>query len=320
MSSDPIAGDFVKHEKFGNGKVISSDGVLVRIYFKNTIEPSPSKRVRTFKAPWPNLTFVDPFPDPELDNLPPWTGDRFEGAKITRTLDDAKKVFLRFFSEGLDDPGFTKHEKQYKLSACERYNALIRKDLYTLASNDDHAAIAARLDAVYGDPKAPKIGPDTRLNLLYQKIDEPAYFDALRAGGSDTSRYAEAASEFIESANQTTFDEYLAALRKLPTRKGGAAIDGWTTLTWLPFIAAPDRHIVIKPTIVQSFASALPYEIQYSSDLNYRTYSRCVDMAKRLGDILATSELNLQGRELNMIDVQSFMWVVERWTGTDPTS
>lgn len=315
MSNEPVPRNFVRHESLGVGKVVSGDGVTLRIYFKDVREPDPAIRVRSFKAPWTHLSLIDTFPDAEFDNLPPWNGERFEGARNPVNLEQAKKTFLRFFPEGLDDPGFIKQEKQYKVSASVRYHTLVEDKLRAWAEADDHGAIAAGLNAVYGDPKASKDGPDTRLNLLYQKVEEPAYFDALRAGGADTSRYAAAMLDFLDSGTKESFDKYLEAVRKLPTKK--ASIDLWTTVTWLPFIADPDRHFLIKPTIVQAFAGALPFDIQYRADLNYRTYAKTVDMARYLGDVLAKSELNPARRALDMIDVQSFMWVVERWTAKD---
>lgn len=313
MNNDPVSGDFVKHAKLGLGKVLSTDGIMVRIYFKDSNEPNPDNRVRLFKAPFPYLTIVNSFPDTELDNLPPWKDERFVREKTTLSLDRSKIIFSRFF-KGLDDPDFIKKELQYKMSAHDRYQTLFADQARLLIERNDHDSIARCLDAIYGDPKARKEGLDERLNLLDHKYEAPPYFDALRAGGEHTTRFAEAALNFVESGNKESFDRYLTALCALPTRKNGASIELWTTFTWLPFIAAPDRHFLVKPTIVQEFASILPFDIHYKKgEINYRTYTKCVDMARRIGDILAESELNLRKRTLDMIDVQSFMWVVERY-------
>jgi hypothetical protein len=47
--------------------------------------------------------------------------------------------------------------------------------------------------------------------------------------------------------------------------------------------------------------------------VNYESYTRIVDMATRLAEVLQHSAINLEQKPLDMMDVQSFMWVVERY-------
>lgn len=311
-------GAYVRHPSWGPGKVVSADSSLIRVYFRDVDEPFPEKRVKTFdQKGLPMLTVIEPFADAALDNLPPWKDGKFVRYKTDLTIGAAKRDFLRRFSDGIDDAEFRREEIDYKRSAHARYMTLFSPHARGWIAENDHEAIASALDAVYGDPRAPKIGPDSRLNVLYQKVEEPAYFDALRGGGEYTVRYAEAALDFIERDGTEQFDRYVRALEHLPTREGGARIDLWTTLTWLPFIAAPDQHCLIKPTIIQSFASALAFEPNYKSQLNHLTYRSVQAMTDGMRETLRSSEVNLQGRELDMIDVQSFMWVVARYNGAD---
>lgn len=318
MSQMPRIGSYVHHPSLGAGKVVSEDASQVRIYFRDVDDSNPEKRVKVFDARGlPKLTVVESFEDPVLDNLPPWIDGKFQRYKTDLTIGASKREFLRRFPDGIDDAAFQRAEIDYKRSAHERYTTLFGPYARDWVADRNHEAIATALDQVYGDPKVSKIGADTRLNLLYQRVEEPAYFDALRNGGESTVRYAEAALDFIEDGGTTEFERYVSALERLPTREGGARIDLWTTLTWLPFIAAPDRHCLIKPTIIQSFASALPFECHYRSKLNHLTYRSTQEMTECLRETLRSSEVNLNGRELDMIDVQSFMWVVARYTGAD---
>jgi hypothetical protein len=149
---------------------------------------------------------------------------------------------------------------------------------------------------------------------LYPKVEEPAYFDALERGGDPLFRYIAAVVAFVARDARETFDAMVAALLALPTKPGGASLDHWTTLTWLPFIARPEEHILVKPTITQTFASLLPFDLRYRAELNYETYRRAVFMARQLAERLEASGLSMSGRRLDMIDVQSFMWVVMRYS------
>lgn len=310
---DLSPGSKVFHPKLGLGKIVHRDSDLVRIYFKSADEPIPDRRIRQFRLPNAMIRPAEDIADVELDNLPPWSDGRLQQFQTSMTLDSAKKLFLHYFPEGFDDPGFYRHELDYKHAAHRRFREQFLARCRGWIAAGDAAAIAHGLNEAYGDPKIREGAPDVRLNILYQRAEEPAYFDALAAGGPATVAFADAVLRFIESGDQTDFERYAESLANLPTRVGGMRVDGWTCATWLPFIAAPDRNIVIKPTIIRAFASSLAFEINYRSQVNFQTYRRVVDMSLELQKELERSELNLRKRPLNLIDVQSFMWAVERY-------
>jgi hypothetical protein len=313
MSTQLKVGGLVEHPSLGLGKIVWMDSSEARVYFKDPSRPDPDTRVRLFRLPSPFLSATAVEHDEELDNLPQWDGNRFVG---TRTYDweTAKRIFWKHFSQGLGDTAFIAQEEQYKRSAHQRY-VEARPQLDALIQQRDGGAIAELIDAIYGDKRALPGSESERLNLMYQRVEEPAFFDALRAGGDATVSYAQALIAWIDESSEQNFVRYVEALSSLPRRTNGAALDTWTTATWPNFIAAPHAHFLVKPTIVQAFAGLIPFEIQYRPDLNYTTYKRCVDMAKRLLRLLGDSELNPERRHLDLIDVQSFMWVVERYAG-----
>lgn len=313
-------GELVQNKSFGLGKVLAADATTVYVYFKEREGETPEARVAKFTIPSPFLQRVDGIADLELDNLPPWKGDRFDRPSTPVTVHAAIARFLSLFPAGLDDPVFQQRERRYKEAAHKRWVS-IRPSLDNMIQRRDSEAIAAAIDAVYGDQRVPKNSTEERLNLLFQRIEEPAYFGALRAGGAATVDYLDSAITFIEApSSSTAFAAYRDALMNLPTRAGGAQLDHWTTLTWLPFIADPVNHMLVKPTIVRSFASAIGFEIDYRPDLNFATYSKCVAFGRRLQVILENSSVNVRQRALDLLDVQSFMWVVQRWTDEDKAS
>lgn len=316
MSPPWEAGAFVEHAQFGIGKIVYSDGACVHVYFPAKLGSRPADRVAQFADPTRYLKQAAPSKHPELDNLPPWSGKAFDVSSHSFNLDLQVTKFLRLFPGGVDDPGFAEHETEYKRAAHGRWATELAPRLNMLIAARDGASIASALDAVYGDPRA-KSNPASRLNLLYQPVEEPAFFSALREGGDATVEYLDAAYAFIRDPGETHFNLFVRSLSALPTRPGGARIDMWTTLTWLPFVVDPEHHIVVKPTIVQAFAASIPFELNYKPELNYLTYRCCVALACLLRDKLERTAINPARRQFDMIDVQSFMWVVERWAKPD---
>lgn len=313
MVDSLAVGDLVEHPALGLGKVIYVDGSVARVYFKDKREPQPELRTSEFRLPSPYLIPCPDRQDPILDALPPWTDGRFVRYETTLDIDTAKARFMQQFRKGFDDPDYFRRERAYKESAHGRYASKFAPFASQWLKTRDVSAIVTALQAVYGDSAAPKGNADERLNLLYPRVEEPAYFEALEKGGDQLFRYVEGVVAFLERSTPETFDAFVAGLLGLPTRSGGASLEHWTTLTWLPFIARPDEHILVKPTITKTFASILPFEIRYRAELNYETYRLSAMMAKQLCNQLQHSELNLSGRRLDMIDVQSFMWVVMRY-------
>lgn len=311
MSEVHSLGAHVLHAHHGLGKVVHADPSIVHVYFRDRQESLPEKKIGRFKPDmWSKLAPVAAQPDPVLDNLPPWNGTAFERFKTDLTIEAAKRDFLRAFPGGIDDPGFLAEECDYKRAATRRFADAFAPYAQSWIDAGDAAAIAKGLEAVYGRD----LSNGGRLNLLFARAEEPAYFDALRAGGAATVALADALLAFLNSNDRGDLERYISALARIPQRPGGAAVATWPTLTWLPFIAAPDRCMFVKPTIVQAFASASAWEIGYQPVPNAKTYLAILAFADTFRRTLQGSEVNLSGRQLDLIDTQSFMWVVERYT------
>jgi hypothetical protein len=77
-------------------------------------------------------------------------------------------------------------------------------------------------------------------------------------------------------------------------------------MTYFLFIADPDNHMFLKPTVTQNAADLCAFELNYSSSLNWRTYRCLLDFSGYLKSSL--TDLGLKPRD--MIDVQSFMWCI----------
>lgn len=307
-------GHHVNHPTLGLGKVLHIDAAEAHVYFRNLSEPVPEIRVKRFRSDmWHLLPPVPAAPDDILDRLPPWNGKNFERPKTDLTIDDAKRTFLRMFDAGIDDPAFYAQEFAYKRHATERFvNGFLPHARAWIAAGDGKA-IADALDKVWGKHLPSK----ERLNLLYHMGEAPAYFEALHAGGPATVAYAQALLDVLGSGTDAAFERFSTTLSSLPMREGGTDIAKWPTLTWLLFIADPKRHIVVRPSIIQAFASAYPRELNFRPQLNALTY-RCVqEFGESFRRVLEASEVNRSGREIDLMDVQSFMWAVAKYKKLD---
>lgn len=307
-------GQHVEHSTWGLGKVLFVDADAVHVYFRSMGEPVPEKRVKPISSKgWHFLTAVEAQPDNVLDQLPPWNGKAFLRPKTDLTIDEAKRTFLRMFDGGIDDPAFHAQEFAYKRFATDRFSQQFLPRARGWIAAGDAAAIANGIDEIWGKHLPSK----DRLNLLYHMGEAPAYFEALRDGGPATLAYAQALLDMLESNTDAAFDRFSAALGALPMREGGTDIAKWPTLTWLPFIADPARHIVVRSSIIQAFASAYPRELNFKpriSALSYRCIREFVEDFRR---VLQASEINRSGREFDLMDVQSFMWAVAKYKKID---
>jgi hypothetical protein len=77
----------------------------------------------------------------------------------------------------------------------------------------------------------------------------------------------------------------------------------WPVLTVFPFIARPDQHIFLKPTVTRVAARKYGFDFIYHSRPTWETYASVLSFAE-----------NRQTRRArpaprDMIDLQSFIWV-----------
>lgn len=298
----------------GIGKVVYADGATAVVYFKDRTKTAPEARLSEFRLPSEILELVpDAPPDVELDNLPPYSQPggkhEFKRKKIDFTIKEAQDLFFRTYPLGFVDPGYfdpIKGEREYKAAANRRYLEAIAAGLPTLTQ--DPRKIRPALWRIYDGQDHNSVAP---LNLLHPRFEASRFFDAL--DDLDWApRYLSASLSFAGGRSAANFDALCDVMETMPGLEGGLG-GRWPYATWLPFIAEPTRHIVIRPTYIEEFASAMPFDIAYRSELDFRMYELVCQLAKLLLEKLDVSGLNTGRRSLDMIDAQSFMWVARRY-------
>ena len=96
-------------------------------------------------------------------------------------------------------------------------------------------------------------------------------------------------------------------------KPGGSRVLSWPVVSLLPFLADPTSHMFLKPQQTKRTAQAFMFELLYDSRPNWSCYQRLQQLSlKILQDIRP-----LGARD--MIDVQSFMWVVNGAPYMQPT-
>ena len=239
---------------------------------------------------------ADPFPKRA-------SGSKKNKPKITKppfTVIESIAAFLRIFPLGFKDPNYIgvqqSGERQYKWDAHLQWNkSLSGAEGKLLLAANNIEELVRRAQAV-----------EAHVNLL--SIFEKA---ALRDGLKDNAAalvFFRALFDLLASPepSEELFNSYLSAVECLPIRKDGTAIAKWPATTILPFLARPDRFMLLKPEATKECAGLLGFELNYRPAPNWFTYMKLLEMCEVLREHLKLLEPR------DMIDLQSFIWVVWR--------
>jgi hypothetical protein len=233
--------------------------------------------------------------DDILDNLPPLIerNGKYELPAERLTVQTAVDRFIAKYPLAFEDPAYIGDRKTgerfYKWAAHETWQSdLGAGQLRKLLS--DIPELTRRAMHCVG-----------RVNLLYP-IEQAAMRDALQHTAA-AEAYFFALAGFLEEAeiNEETCTTYFREVINLPQVQ--ARVATWPVATVLPFLAQPDRHLFIKPSITKEAADRLGFHLNYKAEPNWLTYKRALEMARIYREKIA----HLRPRD--MIDVQSFFWI-----------
>src|SRR5450759_4363242 len=118
------------------------------------------------------------------------------------------------------------------------------------------------------------------------------------------------ADDFIHGAAKFAKNDPKTGLLEMSRALKPHAVANWTAATYLPFLWQPAVHMFLKPEVTKAFASRVghPFFDVYDSNLDPSIYSSLLNLVSRTKDEL--TELNPR----DLIDVQSFIWVVGEYT------
>lgn len=203
-----------------------------------------------------------------------------------------KRKFLRFFPEGFRDETYLDWERGYKLRAHQEWQSVLNR-----------TAFRSKLSqGKFLDIGGEAIRIESRTNLLFS-FEKMAIRDALKSerGARD---FAEGLYALLYGPGSlpTKFTRWCDVVAALPRKQ--SRVLTWPVATVFGFIAQPETHIFLKPTVTRLAASEYGFDFRYRSGPGWETYSSLLEFARQIGEDLR----DLRPRDL--IDIQSFIWVL----------
>jgi len=205
----------------------------------------------------------------------------------------ARRKFLRYFPGAFRDQTYLEWERDYKCETHQRWEEALSRDKFRrLLAKRAYAEVAAR---------AVRTEQRSRHSMIFS-FEKMALRDAVKSAAG-AARFAQGVYDFLHGRGdaERRFERWCAVVSGLPRRQ--TRVLTWPLVTVFGFIAQPDQHIFLKPTVTKRAAEAYGYDFRYQSKPNWETYSSLLDFAETLRRDLR----DLRPRD--MIDIQSFIWV-----------
>jgi hypothetical protein len=203
-----------------------------------------------------------------------------------------RRKFLRFFPGGFRDETYCAWERDYKWEAHQRWEQQLGRSTFrALLRAGEHAEIAARA-----------VRLESKTNLLFS-FEKMALRDAVKSpAGSRT--FAEGLYDVLHGPGSTEkrFARWCEAVGSLPRRQ--TRVLTWPVVTVFGFFAQPAEHIYLKPKAMRRAAELYGFDFQYQSRPSWEAYGGLLEFA----EVIRHDLRDLRPRD--MIDLQSFMWVV----------
>jgi hypothetical protein len=210
---------------------------------------------------------------------------------LNEAADQCRQKFLRFFPDGFTDPNYLAWERDYKWNAHQTWNEELNREEYrSLLIAGHYVEIASRAVRI-----------ESRTNLLFS-FEKMAIRDAVKsiAGACE---FSTGLYNFLygSKGDQERFGRWCLSLQSLPRIQ--TRVLTWPLATVFSFIAMPDKHIFLKPTVTRAAAKQYGFPFEYEAKPSWDTYASLLKFGKTierdLGDLAPK----------DMIDIQSFIWV-----------
>ena len=204
-----------------------------------------------------------------------------------------RRKFLRFFPGGFRDEKYVAWERGYKWETHERWEeALGRDEFRRLLRRGEFAEVAAR---------AVRVEQRSRYSMIFS-FEKMALRDAVKSEAGARA-FAEGLYDFLHGPGDTErrFTRWVETVAGLPRRQ--TRVLTWPLVTVFGFVAQPDRHIFLKPTVTRAAAREYGFDFRYESRPSWEVYSNLLEFA----ETVRRDQRDLRPRD--MIDIQSFLWV-----------
>jgi len=272
-------GDRVKHpikEDWGLGKVLAnSNGEKVDVFFVDAGEKTILlKYVEPIKVKGEESNHGG------LDNLKA-TPSTVKYQRFSNLTEN----FLETYPDGFQNEKFVGEERAQKEKARELGLDLLPKERFAeLIDASDYAEITKRVLKILNATSL--ILPNERLALKNGLLEERSQ-----------EMFAKALFELLYSDDplKDRFERFSTVLGLINAGK-------WTLATYFLFVFYPEKHMFVKPKLMQQSADKCRFELNYKAQLNWQTYESVLSFADYVSSEL--SEL----KPKDMMDVKGFIW------------
>jgi len=213
----------------------------------------------------------------------------------TDTLRSRKKCvkkFLYYFKKGYEDPKYISWERDYKEAAHKQFQDQLNKKAFKSLLKEQKFETIAGI--------AVKI--ESRTNLLFS-FEKMALRDAVKSH-EGAKVFATGLFDYVygEKSLKDRFEAFVRVVEKLPRKQ--TRVLTWPLVTVFGFIANPQEHIFLKPTVTKIAAKKYDYTFNYVSKPNWNTYHSLLQFANEI------RKETISYHPKDYIDLQSFIWVV----------
>ncbi len=289
-------GSLVKHNSLGIGKVVAVEATAVHVFFPG------SERRYAAKLRWPAasplLTIAGVEPDAWLQGLTSFSFDpgagRYALAANFLSHDDAIAEFLEAYPQGFVDPAYLgtnggKRERapRWRAASAEWSQALGGGEGERLLADGDLRELARR---------ALRVG--AHVTRILGTLDQDVLAEAL-APGDVVATFFEALFGLLSvpSPTRARFEKLFAASDALGVEPGVA----WTMATLFPFVAQPERHVLLVPKSACGAATRLGCDLRFTPTPSWGTYAALRSFSAQLLEKLRASGAR------DFIDVEGFL-------------
>jgi hypothetical protein len=210
---------------------------------------------------------------------------------LSREALRARRKFLRVFPGGFRDQTYLDWERSYKWDAHRRWDVELGKPIFEdLIRQKKFDAIATAATQI-----------ESRTNLLFS-FEKMALRDAVKSPAG-AKAFALGLFDLLHGTAPMSerFEGWVDAIGQLPRRQ--TRVLTWPLVTVFGFIAQPETHFFLKPTVTREAARRYGVELPYASRPSWPLY-------KELLAFVRTVQSDIRDmRPRDMIDMQSFLWV-----------
>ena len=204
----------------------------------------------------------------------------------------SRRKFLYYFPGGFHDETYIDWERSYKWKAHQQWEELLnRNELRRLLKQKEYSEIAARAIRI-----------ESRTNLLFS-FEKMALRDATKSPAG-ARLFSQGLYDFLHGSlnEKERFESWVEMIAVLPRKQ--TRVLTWPVVTVFGFIAQPEIHMFLKPNVTRIAARKFGFEFHYKTRPSWETYSEFLQFA----EMVRREVMDLRPRD--MIDIQSFIWVL----------